>query len=146
VYVLRGDRVDRLVIEDVRFHRHRPIVRFAEVETMDAAEDLASAELRVPAEVLERLPQDTFYHHELIGCRVETLDGTVVGIVREVEGNDGLHRLIVEDGQTEVQIPLVDAICRQIDAAAQLITVDPPEGLLELNPPPRRPPRTSRRA
>jgi len=66
--------------------------------------------------------------------------------VREVEGNDGLHRLIVEDGQTEVQIPLVDAICRQIDAAAQLITVDPPEGLLELNPPPRRPPRTSRRA
>ena len=146
VYLRDGDRIDRLLIEDVRFHRHRPIVRFATVETMDAAEQLASAELRVPVDVLERLPDDTFYYHELIGCRVETIDGTVVGVVCGVEGAEGLHRLIVEDGQAEVQIPMVEAICRQIDAVMRLITIDPPEGLLDLNRPPRRSARTSRRA
>ena len=81
VYVRHGDRVEPLSIRDVRFHQHRPIVAFDEVATMTEAEQLASAELRVPMDTLERLPAGVFYHHELTGCRVETVEGAVVGSV-----------------------------------------------------------------
>ena len=146
VYVRRGDRVGRLSIRDVRFHRQRPIVAFDEVATMTEAEQLASAELRVPMETLERLPAGVFYHHELTGCRVETVEGAVVGTVRSVEGDGGVQRLVVDSGSAEILVPLVAAICVRIDPVAEVITIDPPEGLLALNPPPRRREGASRRS
>ena len=79
-----------------------------------------------------------FYHHELTGCRVETVEGGVVGTVSGVEGDGGVNRLVVDAGSGEILVPLVDEICVEIDLAAAVITIDPPEGLLDLNPPPRR--------
>ena len=138
LYVRHGDRVDRLLIEDVRFHQHRPIVAFDEVATMTEAEQLASAELRVPLATLGRLPAGVFYHHELTGCRVETVEGEMVGSVSGVEGDGGVHRLVVAGESAEILVPLVDEICVRIDLSAAVITIDPPDGLLDLNPPPRR--------
>ncbi len=148
VYVRHGDRVDRLSIRDVRFHQHRPIVAFDQVATMTEAEQLASAELRVPMETLEPLPAGVFYHHELTGCRVATVGGAVVGTVSRVDGDGGVYRLVVvvDDGSAEILVPLVEAICVQIDPAAAAITIDPPEGLLGLNTPRRRRVEASRRA
>lgn len=133
VYVRRGDDVERLVLRDVRFHRGRPIVGFDGVSTISGAEALARADVRVPAESLGRLPAGTFYHHELIGCRVETVAGRTVGTVASVEGGGEAHRLVVDDGSAEVHVPLTAPICVRVDPRERVIVVDPPEGLLELN-------------
>jgi len=145
LYTRHGERIDRLLIQDVRFHLHRPIVAFDEVDTITEAEQLASAELRVPVETLQRLPAGVFYHHELTGCRVVTVEGATVGSVSGVEGDGGVHRLVVAGESAEILVPMVEEICVRIDLAAAVITIDPPEGLLDLNPPARRRERTSRR-
>ncbi|HCE02215.1 MAG TPA: 16S rRNA processing protein RimM [Acidobacteria bacterium] len=133
LYVRRGSEVEGLSVSDVRFHRGRPIVAFEEVGTMNDAEALASVDLRVPAGTLGSLPDGSYYHHELIGCDVETVDGATVGVVRAVEGDDGAHRLIVEGEAGEIHLPLVTAICVRVDPAERVITIDPPDGLLALN-------------
>lgn len=134
VYVRRGGEIDDLCITDVRFHRGRPIVAFDQVRSMNEAEALASADLRIPAGKLGALPDGSYYHHELIGCEVRTLDGTTIGTVSGVEGDEGAHRLILEDAGGEIHVPLVDAICRRIDRVGRVIVIDPPDGLLALNP------------
>jgi 16S rRNA processing protein RimM len=103
------------------------------VGTMDAAEALAGLELRVPADRLSALPEGVFYCHDLVGCRVETRAGDVVGTVRDVEGTRGGNRLVVAGPMGEVLIPLATAICTTIDSPGRRIVIDPPEGLLELN-------------
>ena len=45
--IRKGDPTESLTIESVRFHRGRPIIGLAGVDTMDAAEALAGCELRV---------------------------------------------------------------------------------------------------
>ena len=137
VHVRRGGEVERLVVRDVRFHRGRPIVGFEGVGTISGAEALARAEVRVSAESLGRLPDGTFYHHELIGCRVETVGGRAVGTVASIEGGGGTHRLVVGDASGEVQVPLTAPICVRVDPRAGVIVLDPPAGLLELNRPRR---------
>ena len=109
------------------------MVGVAGVETMDAAERLAGLELRIPAEQLAALPPGTFYHHDLVGCRVETGSGAPVGVVEKVEGTLGGSRLVVAGASGEILIPLVVGICTTIDVDAKRIVIDPPEGLLELN-------------
>ena len=133
VYIRSGGDVERLVLRDVRFHRGRPIVGFHGVSTISGAEALAKADVRVPAESLGPLPSGTFYHHELIGCRVETVEGRTVGTVASVEGGGEAHRLVVDDGSAEVQVPLTAPICVRVDPQERVIVLDPPEGLLELN-------------
>lgn len=134
VYVRRDGEITGLRITDVRFHRGRPIVALDDVSSMNEAEALASADLRIPAGTLGSLPDGSYYHHELIGCEVRTVDGTTVGTVSRVEGNEGVHRLILEDAGGEIHVPLVDAICRRIDQVGRVIVIDPPDGLLALNP------------
>ena len=133
LFVQRAGTVSALTLTSVRFQHERPVIGIAGVETMDDAEALAGTELRVPVEQLAALPANTFYWHDLVGCRIETRDGRTVGTVEGVEGTMSASRLVVAADNGEVLIPLASAICILIDAPGKRIVIDPPEGLLELN-------------
>ena len=132
-YVRRGDEVDALTVATVRFQAGRPILGFLEITTMTAAEALAGLELRVPEAELEALPPHTFYRHALVGCRVVTGAGVLIGRVAAVEGERESSRLVVDTPAGEILVPLALEICRRIDPEAGEIVIEPPEGLLELN-------------
>jgi 16S rRNA processing protein RimM len=134
LFVNRSGRVEPITITSVRFQRDRPVIGLSRVEDMTAAEALAGLELRVPREQLAPLPAGTFYHHDLLDCRVETQAGVVIGHVVGVEGTMGGSRLVVKTGRGgEALVPLAAEICTLIDPAGKRIVIDPPEGLLELN-------------
>jgi len=120
-------------IASVRFHQGRPVIALEGVDTMDAADALAGAELKMPAAALGSLPGGTFYHHDLVGCEVRDTRGEALGRVTGVEGPMERSRLVVQGPRGELLIPLVADICVKVDPAAREIVVDPPEGLLDLN-------------
>jgi 16S rRNA processing protein RimM len=120
-------------ITDVRFHQGRPVIALQGVQTMNDAEALAGAELKVPASTIPRLPDGVFYRHDLVGCEVRDRSGRVIGRVTAVEGSLERSRLVVTGDRGEVQIPLVAGICTSVDTAGQVIVVDPPDGLIDLN-------------
>lgn len=126
-----GER--QLTIRAVRLQGGRPVVAFEGVGRKEDAERLAGQELRIPEEALQPLGPGCFYHHDLVGCAVETMQGDRVGDVTRVEGGAGGSRLVVEGPNGEVLIPLAAEICVEIDVAARRIRVDPPDGLLDVN-------------
>jgi 16S rRNA processing protein RimM len=122
-----------LTIVGARLEGRRPILAFDGFASIEAAETLAGAELRVPESALQPLPDGTYYLHQLVGCRVETVDGATVGDVARVEGGAGAAVLAVHGARGEVLVPLAQEICVGIDVGARVIRVRMPEGLLELN-------------
>jgi 16S rRNA processing protein RimM len=120
-------------IAAVSFLHGRPIVRFAGVETRTAAEGMAGREVRVAPADLPPLPDGRYYHHELVGCEVVTVDGVAIGIVVGVSGAAGASLLVVDGASGETLVPLAERICVSVDPAAGRIVVDPPEGLIGLN-------------
>jgi 16S rRNA processing protein RimM len=74
-----------------------------------------------------------FYRHDLVGCAVDTANGSTIGTVTDVEGTLGGSRLVVTTSRGEVLVPLAAEICRSIDVAGKRIVIEPPEGLLDLN-------------
>lgn len=133
LHTRRGDATESLTVENVRFHRGRPIIGLAGIDTMDAAEALAGSELRVGVDALQPLPAGSYYHHDLIGCSVVTPHGDTIGSVSGVEGDGVGSRLIVTGKNGDVLIPMVEGICVEIDVEGRKIVVAPPEGLLDLN-------------
>ena len=120
-------------IISARFHQGRPVLGFDGIETMDDAERLADAELKVPAETIGPLPENTFYRHELIGCAVHDTEGRLIGEVAAVEGSIEMSRLVINAPHGEVLIPMVDEICVEVAPAERRIVIKAPEGLIELN-------------
>lgn len=133
LFTMRGGLVEPLVVTASRLQQGRPVIGIEGVTDMDEARALAGLELRVPVDALLPLPDGTFYHHELIGCVVETEDGRMVGAVSNVEGDLGNTRLVVQGDQGELLIPLAVDICTTIAPEAKRIVIAPPAGLLELN-------------
>jgi 16S rRNA processing protein RimM len=119
-------------ILESRFHQGRPIVRFAGIDTMNDAETLAGATLWLRERDLAPLPAGTFYRHDLVGCEVIDTHGTTVGKVTGVEGSLDRSYLVVDE---HTLIPLVGDICVAVDITARRVTIDPPDGLIELNRP-----------
>jgi len=131
-------RDEVLTIVEARVEGRRPVVAFEGYGSVEAAEGLAGRELRVPESSLLPLPAGSYYLHQLVGCRVETVDGAVVGEVARVEGGVGAAMLTVNaTGATgsEVLVPFVQEICVGVDLDARVIRVQMPEGLLEINEP-----------
>ena len=120
-------------ITSARFHQGRPVLALEGIETMDDADGLAGAELKVPAATLTPLPEKTFYRHELVGCDVQDTEGRLIGAVAAVEGSIDMSRLVVHAPHGEVLIPLVDEICVEVVPAERRIVIKAPEGLIELN-------------
>jgi 16S rRNA processing protein RimM len=122
-----------LQIEEHWFHGNRIVFKFAACDSIDAAKELAGFQLAIPASERIELPAGTFYEWELAGCRVEALDGKVIGQVREVMRTGAVEILVVAgDEGREFLIPMAHDICVEIDIERKVIRVDPPEGLLEL--------------
>jgi 16S rRNA processing protein RimM len=127
----RGD--EALTITSSRVQSGRPVVGFAGFASIEDVERLAGLELRVPEESLQALGEGAYYQHQLVGCAVETVSGVPVGTVVRVDGGAGGSLLAVAGVKGEVLIQFAQHICVAIDVGARRITVDPPDGLLELN-------------
>jgi 16S rRNA processing protein RimM len=121
-----------LTVDAARTHSGRLVVRFAELDDRNAAEAARATELRVPIDVAER-PEDPeeFYDHQLVGLRVETTDGTVVGELGRIEHNAAQDLLVIRTPEREVLFPFVNLLVPDVDVAGGRIVIDDRPGLLE---------------
>jgi len=122
-----------LQIEEQWFHGSRLVLKFAGYDGPEVAKELVGSELAVPAADRVDLSPDSFYEWELIGCKVETTSGMLVGQVNQIMRPGGVELLsIVDDSGRERLVPMAGDIVIEIDKERKLIRIDPPEGLLEL--------------
>lgn len=130
---MRGGTVGPVRVLASREFRGRWVVTLEGVDTMNDAETLRDLELRIPADALHPLEPGAHYVHDLEGCEVATTSGTVIGRVERVQFGAGQPLLVVGGVEGEILVPLTETICRRIDTVAKRVTVEVPEGLLELN-------------
>jgi 16S rRNA processing protein RimM len=118
-----------LTITQARLQNGRWVLKFSEVTDRTAAENLNQVSLVYDAE--PSVEEDAFYAHELMGLKVELLDGTKVGTVTGFEPGAAQDLLIIEElaGQT-TPIPFVKQIVPVVDVSAGIVRIDPPGGLL----------------
>lgn len=123
----------RLSVENQWFHKDRVILKFEGYDTMTAAQNLAGGRLVIAEADLEPLSEGQFFEHQVIGSVAMTLAGRKLGRVTKVMRTGGTDVLVVEsDDGGEQLIPFADDICTEVDVRAKRITIDPPDGLLDL--------------
>ena len=120
-----------LTITSVRNHNGTLLLGFKEVKDRTAVEKLRDVLLLADVDISESGDEDNFHIQELLGCRVVTDTGVEVGIMTDLVQLPGQDLLAVDHNGREILIPFVLEIVPEIDVENKVITITPPEGLLD---------------
>jgi len=132
VYLDRGSELHRISVESARPHGRFLLVKFAGVDTPEAARALAHAVLCVERAEMPPLAEGEYYHADLLGCRVVDEGGAELGRVRDVFPS-GAHDVLVVGaaGGREWMLPVLASTVLEMDLGEGEIRVRVPEGLGE---------------
>lgn len=100
--------------------------RLSGVETREQAEALKGTTLWAARDALPSLPDDEFYHADLIGLEVVDTGGAVLGRVRAIFDH-GAGDILEIVGKQLIMLPFTKAAVPTVDLAAGRIVADPPE-------------------
>lgn len=127
-----GDRVfDQIQL--TRSLKNGFAARISGIGSKEEADALKGLQLFAPRDVLPNLPDDEFYHTDLMGLEVFDSGGALLGRVHAVQnhGAEDLLELQVPGSSKTVLMPFTLAVVPTVDLSAGRIVADPPEGLFD---------------
>ena len=106
-------------------------VRLSGVKTKEEADALKGMRLYADRTVLPDLPDDEFYHADLIGLDVLDTGGTVLGKIRAVHdhGAGDLLEVFGPGLKSTVLLPFTRDAVPTVDLSTGRVIADPPDGL-----------------
>lgn len=126
------DGTQQYTLDITRSIKNGFAARLSGVTTKEQADDLRGTKLFVGRDQLPSLPDDEYYHADLIGLEVVDTGGTVLGRVKSVM-NHGASDLLEIHGpglKSTVLLPFTLDAVPTVDLGAGRIIADPPDGLL----------------
>ena len=127
IYLRYKDKWETIRLESSRMVSGRPVIKLEGVDTPEQAARLTNREVGVPEDRIEKLPEGSYWIHDLVGCRaVDEKAGKDIGEIVDVEAypaND-VYAIRMADGK-EVVIAAVEKYVKDIDIVNKKVTVDP---------------------
>ena len=115
-------------IERARTYRRQLIVKFTGVDNPDQAQQLNNESICIKEDSVEDLPEDQYYHFQLLGINVITNKGRQLGTLTEIL-TTGSNDVYVIMGKEEVLVPAISDVVVSVDVVLREMIVDLPAGL-----------------
>jgi 16S rRNA processing protein RimM len=105
------------------------VARLSGVTTKEEADALRGLSLFADRDKLPNLPDDEFYHTDLVGLDVLDTSGAAMGTLRAVynHGAGDILEIFVPGRKTTLMLPFTKASVPTVDLTARRIIIDPPE-------------------
>ena len=108
------------------------IISLQDFDDIDQAQPLVGSELCLKRGNLPILTDDEYYWSDLIGLRVVTVDGILLGTIADIFETGSSDIYVVRNDTREYLIPAIGDVVQQVDLAGGTIVITPLEGLLDL--------------
>jgi 16S rRNA processing protein RimM len=95
----------------------------------DSAGRLVGSGIFIPTDMLEELPEDEYYWHEIIGLKAITESGDYLGEISSIFPAGSTEVYVITGGDREILLPAVEEVIKRIDLEKGEIVVRVPEGL-----------------
>lgn len=120
-------------IEEYRFHgEFSALVKLEDVDTEEQARLFTNREVFFPKKWQEKNSNNDVSWDYFKGFRIEDEEGNEIGVISHVDDTTINALFSVQRNGKEFLIPAREEYILGIDHQAKVITLDPPEGLLQL--------------
>jgi len=126
-----GDSAAPSIVTSIRSHRGRHLLAIRDCEDRDTAEQWREAEIRLESSGAEPLQEGEYYHWQLLGLRVFSEDGEVLGEIAEIL-ETGANDVFIVRSETgdEVLLPAIESVIRDVDLEQGKVIIHLLPGLL----------------
>ena len=104
--------------------KNRVLGRVKGLHDRDEARSLMGWELIVSKDRLPELEEGEFYHHELLGLRVETESGEVLGTLAEIQSSGPIDIWMIRNGKNEDFVPALEEVIVEVDLVEGRVVVE----------------------
>lgn len=120
-------------IENHWFQKNRVVIKFKGRERPHEVEELLGGEVKIPEDQRVKLPKDSYFDSDLIGCGVVE-EGELIGEVVELLkiGAGSANLIVLTPEEKEFMIPLSREFLTKVDIGDKKIYVHLPPELVEL--------------
>jgi 16S rRNA processing protein RimM len=125
----------RYVVEKGSIYGRFWLVKFSGINSREEAAGLNGRLMVIPREDRMPLPDGSFYHDQLIGLQVQSIQGESIGVISDLITTGGHDLLVVdrpEPGLKQLLIPVVGRFIREVSIQEEQVIVDLPDGLADL--------------
>ncbi|KRM03108.1 ribosome maturation factor RimM [Limosilactobacillus gastricus] len=119
-----------VTIKQARPHKGTMLVKFAEFDNINEVEHFRNAQLSVTEADQAELEEGQYYYRQIIGLKVQTIDGRSLGTIKEILAPGANDVWVVQrEGQSDLLLPVIDDVIKKVDLDAKQVTVELLEGL-----------------
>lgn len=128
-----GEKRERRVVSASRTQGTQIILALDELTTASDAERLRGKTLAIRGDQIATPAAGQFFQHDIIGLRVERMDGRALGVITDILPGAASDLYVVRDAATgeERLLPAVREFIREVDVDAGVMRVSPIPGLFD---------------
>ena len=118
-------------IKSLRINGNKAVALFEDL-TAEQAAALAGHDMYLPLDLLPKLMGNQFYFHEVKGFRVVDDQYGDIGVIESIIEYPAQPLFQIMNGTTEILIPVIDQVIKEVDRDNKTIYISAPNGLIDL--------------
>lgn len=132
VYVEIKGSLKLFDIKGVRYIKGMVLLKLGGIDDMNAAEALKGCSVKINRKDARKLPEGSFLICDLIGLKVSTVSGELLGTVQDVLqlGSNDVYVTRNASGR-EILIPALKSVVKNVDIQGGTMQVELPKGLVD---------------
>jgi len=132
---LRADKgeIHEFKVISVRPHKRILLIQLKGLGSFEEAERFRGAEIFVKKDCLRNPDSNEYYWYEVVGLKVYMNSGRYIGTITEIISTGSHDIYVCRDGESEVLIPAIHDVVKEIDLEKKRMIISPMEGLLDVN-------------
>lgn len=118
-------------IKQININGNKAVVTFEDLKA-EEAQALVGCDLFLPLDLLPQLTGNRFYFHEVIGWKVVDTEKGDIGTIQSVIEFPAQPLFQIMKNGTEILIPIIDPVIKNVNREEKTILIDAPKGLIDL--------------
>lgn len=119
----------RFRVKSLRAKQRTLFLELEGIEDIDAAVRLVGCRVLISPDKLDKLPEDEFYWHELLGLQVQTEEGQSLGRIGSIIPCRNHDVYVCKGSEGEILLPAIGDVIRKVDIDAGVMIVRLLKGL-----------------
>lgn len=123
------DETGPFKLKDVTVRKKIFFLEIEGVEDCESANALAGCQVLIPVSMLKKLPEGEYYWRDILGLKVVTEEGQVLGIIETIFATGCNDVYVCRGDERELLLPGIADVIRKIDIDQGMVVVRLLEGL-----------------
>ena len=130
IYIELNKELKNFEIEYTKCLNNLVVIKLGGIDDVDSAKKLQNYYIKVHRDNAIKLPENTYFVCDIIDAEVYTVEGLYLGKVNDVIQTGSNDVYIVKKQNSEILIPALKIIIKDLNIIEKRIIVDLPEGLI----------------